>query len=211
VKLVQMPTALLHVGDADLDRAGVDPGLLAAFRAYLPHALTERRGFLILAASEDGGHHLLMVLARRIGAALRDANIHLRDSGADLRAGRQALSYLTGPAMVAALAAPDARQSLASVAASFVQDLEGAWPSEIGAPASTDRRALRSLLDKRLAGGRPTFVQAAPGGLPRDVEAALRSRLPVLESARLASALQPSIDWVRKTEYRGARADPFTR
>jgi hypothetical protein len=88
--------------------------------------------------------------------------------------------------MVAALAAPDARQSLASVAACFVQDLEGAWLPEVGAPTSTDWRALRSLLDERLAAGRPTFVQAAPGGLPRDVEAALRSRWPVLESARLA-------------------------
>ena len=56
MKLVQMPTDLLHLEDADLDRAGVEPSLLAAFRAYLPAALGERRGLAILASPEAGAH-----------------------------------------------------------------------------------------------------------------------------------------------------------
>src|SRR4051794_4892630 len=113
VKLVQMPTALLRVDEAELDAVGIDPGVLVAFRAYLPCALAERRGLLILVSAADGGHHLLMVLARRIGAALRDANIHLRDRGSDLRADRQKLCYLPGPAVVKALGETHARRSLA--------------------------------------------------------------------------------------------------
>jgi hypothetical protein len=189
VKLVQMPTALLRVDEAELDAAGVDPGLLAAFRAYLPTvvserrpALIERRGLLILASVPGGGHHLLMVLARRIGAALRDANIHLRDWGGDLKAGRQKLCYLPGPALAGALDRPDLRLALTAEAACFVADLERIWhPAPAGAaPSGPD--ALRSLLDERLAAGRPTFLQADPGALPQDVEAMLRARLPALRS-----------------------------
>jgi hypothetical protein len=190
VKLVQMPTALLHLDEAELDGAGIDPGLLAAFRAYLPcvsselpPALNEPRGVLILASASAGGHHLLMVLARRIGAALRDANIHLRDRGGDMKAARQKLCYLPGPVLVTALGRPDLRLTLIAEAACFAQDLEAIWrPGSAGA-ASPGLDALRSLLDERLAAGRPTFLQAHPGALSQDVEAMLRARLPALESA----------------------------
>jgi hypothetical protein len=183
VKLVQMPTALLRVDEAELDAVGIDPGVLVAFRAYLPCALAERRGLLILVSAADGGHHLLMVLARRIGAALRDANIHLRDRGGDLRADRQKLCYLPGPALVTALDQTSARRELSGEAACFVQDLEAAWHSSSGGAAAPGADALRSLLDERLAPGRPTFLQAAPGALPDVVDAMLRSRLPTLEPA----------------------------
>jgi hypothetical protein len=178
-----MPTVLLRVGEADLDAAGVDPGLLAAFRSYLPHVLAEQGGMLILAAPAEGGHHLLMVLARRIGAALRDANIHLRDRGGDLKTGRQKLCYLPGPLLLAALGEPDAARALLGEAACFVQDLEGADLPEPSSTTPGGPDALRSLLDQRLAAGRPTFLQAAPGRLSPDLETMLRGRLPVLEAA----------------------------
>ena len=138
---------------------------------------------LILALPTKGGHHLLMVLARRIGAALRDANIHLRDGGGDLKAGRQKLCYLPGPALLAALGEPDAARALTHEAACFVQDLEGADLLGPSSTTSDGQDALRSLLDQRLAAGRPTFLQAAPGRLSPDVETMLRDRLPVLEAA----------------------------
>src|SRR5688572_28377239 len=130
VKLVQIPTDLLRLEDADLDAAGLDPNLLAAFRTYLPGALDERRGLAILAPAEAGGHLLLIVLARRIGAALRDANIRLRDGGGDLKAGRQKLCYLPGTMLGRALGLPAARAELAGEAACFVQDLDAAWAIE---------------------------------------------------------------------------------
>ena len=176
-----MPTALLHLEDADLDEADVDPGLLAAFRSYLPGALTARRGLAILAPTDAGAHLLLVVLARRVGVALRDANIHLRDSGGDLKAGRKKLCYLPGDALGAALALPGLRTELAREAACFLQDLEGAWASGQAAPAPLEPSALLELLDDRLAAGRPTFLNAAPNGLPAGLEDGLRARLPVLD------------------------------
>src|ERR1041385_4478442 len=98
-----MPTFLLRLGDADLDDAGVDPALLLAFRGYLPRALEETRGLAILAPASAGTERLLMVLARRIGAALRDENIHLRERGGNLKAGRRKLCYLPGHALLHAL------------------------------------------------------------------------------------------------------------
>jgi hypothetical protein len=182
-----MPTGLIHVEDADLDGANVDPGLLAAYRAYLPRLLEDRRGLLMLAAPSEGGHHLLMLLARRIGAALRDANIRLRDGGGDMQAGKLRLCYLPGADLALALADPAHRRTLAAEAACFVQDLEGAWlAGESGSAASTVPEALRSLLDERLAAGRPTFLQAAPGTLPPAAARELRARLPVLGSTALA-------------------------
>jgi hypothetical protein len=183
VKLVQMPTALLHLGDDDLDDVGIDRRLLADFRVRLSRAVEHQQGLLVLVSAEAGGHHLLMVLARRIGVTLRDANIHLRDAGGDIKSGRQKLCYLTGSALASALNAADWRRVLAAEAACFVQDLDEVWrPGECRAGA-TDWGMLRSLLDERLAAGRPTFVQAAPDQVPRELEALLRRRLPVLESA----------------------------
>jgi hypothetical protein len=173
VKLVQMPVGLLHVDEADLDRAGVEPGLLAAYRAYLPRALEDRRGLLILAPPSQGGHHLLMLLARRIGAALRDANIRSRDAGGDMRASKLRICYLPGALLPTALATPDDRLVLATEAACFVQDLEDA-----------DLDTLLSLVAERQAGGLPTFLQVDAARLLPVHERELRARLPVLESPR---------------------------
>jgi hypothetical protein len=180
VKLVQMPRDLLHLEDADLDRADLDPGLLAAFRAYLPRVLDERRGLAILAPSA-AGTCLLMVLARRIGVAMRDANIHLRDSGGDIKVGKQQLCYLPGHLLDDALVNPDTRAALAREAACFVQDLDGAWSGADERTLPPD--ALLDLLDERLAAGRPTFLNAVADRLPPVVEAAIRARLDVLELA----------------------------
>lgn len=188
MKLVQMPTDLLHLEDADLDRARIDPGLLAAFRAYLPEALDERRGLAILAPPDTGAHRLLMVLARRIGVALRDANIRLRDDGGDLKAWRKKLCYLPGDALGAALGLPGARRELGREAACFVQDLDAAWaagPSGmthgLANTASPAPDALLDLLDERLVEGRPTFLCADPRRLPPGLVDGLRARLPTLE------------------------------
>ena len=180
MKLVQMPTDLLHLDEADLASAGVDPSLLATFRAYLPSAQADTRGVAILAPAAAGTREVLMVLARRIGAALRDENIDLRERGGDLKSGRKKLCYLPGSALPAALGAPRARRTLAAEAACFVQDLEGAWATG-SAGSALKSGALLDLLDERLAGGRPTFLTAAPDRLPAEVERGLRTRLPVLE------------------------------
>jgi hypothetical protein len=179
MRLVQMPSALLHLDDADLDGVGLDPTLLAGFRAYLPLALEERRGLAVLAPADAGAHRLLMVLARRVGAALRDANIHLRDRGGDLKAGRKKLCYLPGSELGAALTTPGVRAALAGEAACFFQDLDAAWAAERAALAPG---ALLDLLDERLAAGRPTFLNAAPDRLPPGLAAGLRARLSVVEA-----------------------------
>jgi hypothetical protein len=176
-----MPVELLHLQDEELDRAGVDPSLLAAFRSYLPGALDDRRGLAILAPSAAGTHMMLMVLARRIGAALRDANIHLRDRGGDLKIGRQKLCYLPGQALAAALTTPSTRQALAGEAACFFQDVDGAWPAEHAESEWLDPDELLGLLDQRLAAGRPTFLQATADRLPSGLEGEIRARLPILE------------------------------
>lgn len=190
-----MPVELIHLEDADLDGRGVEPGLLAAFRAYLPSVLNERRelaerrGLTILAPASSG-RLLLMVLARRIGAALRDANIDLREGGGDLKAGRQKLCYLPGGLLAEALDSPKARLALADEAACFVQDLDAAWMAEARARPRTDDRtaalvleppALLALLDERLAAGRPTFLTADPARLPPGLAAELRARFTTLE------------------------------
>ena len=180
MKLVQMPTSLLHLQDADLDDAGLDPSLLAAFRAYLPQAPDDQHGLAILAPAGAGGRRLLMVLARRIGAALRDANIALRDGGGDLKAGRKKLCYLPGSTLGAALQLPAARRELVREAACFLQDLDAAWTDRRSDPATLEPRVLLDLLDGRRAARRPTFLNAAPERLPAIFADALRARLPIL-------------------------------
>jgi hypothetical protein len=181
MKLVQMPASLLHVEDADLDGADVGPGILAAFRAYLPTALDERRGLAILAAGSGGGQRMLMLLARRVGAALRDENIRRRDSGNDMTVRKLQLCYLPGSLLPAGLNHPRARADLAREAACFFQNLDSAWQADYPGSTSRDATALLGLLDERLAAGRPTFLNAAPDRLPPGLEDALRARLPVLE------------------------------
>src|SRR5215204_2759806 len=130
VKLVQMPTDLLHLDDAELSAVDVAPGLLEAFRLYLPRALDDRRGAAMLAPPSARTRELLMVLARRVGATLRDENIRLRERGGDLRSARKKLCYLPGRAMPKALRDPVARRALAHEAACFIQDLDTAWPED---------------------------------------------------------------------------------
>lgn len=180
MKRVQMPPDLIHIEDADLDDVGLDPNLLADFRAYLPHALEDRQGVAILAPPPVGTDAVLMVLARRIGAALRDDNIRMRERGGDVKAGRKKLCYLPGSALPAALDDPAARCDLANEAACFLQGLDRAW-AEVPADQRPDLTSrLFNLLDERLAAGRPTFLTAV-GSLPADVERELRARLPVIE------------------------------
>jgi hypothetical protein len=181
MKLVQMPTELLHLGDAGLPAAGVDPRLLGAFRSYLPGALEDRRGVAILAPPAAGTRPVLMVLARRIGAALRDENIRRREQGGDLKRGRKKLCYLPGSALPAALGRPSTRRVLADEAACFFQDLEAAWTAGAAGAAPLAPRAVLDLLDERLAAARPTFLSAAPEHLPTGLERGLRDRLPIIE------------------------------
>ncbi len=183
MKLVQMPTALIHLEDAQLDGVGVDAGLLTAFRAYLPHALGETRGLAILAPATAGTERLLMILARRIGAALRDENIHLRERGGDVKAGRKKLCYLPGHALPTALDDLESRRALVSEAACFFQNLDGAWRDAQAGPRRVDSMPLLRLLDERLADGRPTFLTADPARLPSGLAGELRARLPVLQPA----------------------------
>lgn len=86
-----MPVEWLHVDEEDLPRLGVDAGLLAGFRRYLDGERGGLESVAILAPPEVGTCELLMVLARRVGAALRDANIRLRDRSGDLAARRHTL------------------------------------------------------------------------------------------------------------------------
>lgn len=183
MKLVQMPTDLLRLQDADLDNVGLDPSLLAVFRAYLPRAVDDQHGLAILAPAGAGGHRLLMVLARRIGAALRDANIALRDGGGDLRAERKKLCYLPGGVLGEALSLPDARRELLREAACFVQDLDAAWATGQQGARMLVPDALLDLLDERLAASRPIFLNASPDRLPPGLADALRARLPILSPA----------------------------
>ncbi len=178
-----MPAELVRFGDADLDAAGLDARLLAAFRAYLPEALDDRLGVAILTPAGSGGHLPLMVLARQIGAALRDENIHLRDAGGDIKAEKKRLCYLPGYALGAALASPEARQTLVDEAACFFQDLDSAWSTESADAAPPTADVVVDLLRERLAGRRPTFVNADPAGLPPALERELRARLRVIASA----------------------------
>jgi hypothetical protein len=137
----------------------------------------------ILAASGAGTRELLMVLARRIGAALRDENIHLRERGGDLKAGRKKLCYLPGRALPSAFGTSGARRALADEAACFFQDLDEAWAAEQTAGTMLSATVLLDLLDERLAGGRPTFLSADPDRLPSGLERGLRARLRMLDPA----------------------------
>ena len=121
-----------------------------------------------------------MVLARRIGAALRDANIRLRDDGGDLKSGRRKLCYLPGDVLGAALDRPSARGELAHEAACFLQDLDAAWAANPAIPALPEPGVLLDLLDERLAAGRPTFLSAAPARLPPGLQPELQARFPTI-------------------------------
>jgi hypothetical protein len=176
-----MPTDLLHLDDADLSDLGIDPMVLIAFRSYLTRASTDPLGMAILASPSAGTRELLMVLARRVGATLRDENIALRDTGGDLRPRRKKLCYLPGWAIPAALHDPIARRSIGTEAACFIQDVDAIWAPVRPAPGVLAPAAVLDLLDERLAARRPTFVSAAPSRLPQGLEHDLRVRLSIIE------------------------------
>ncbi|MFN0072183.1 MAG: hypothetical protein ACKVVP_11920 [Chloroflexota bacterium] len=174
-----MPTHLLHVEANDLPAHGQECELLSAFRAYLPRALQETRGVAILAPDSDSTTAMLMVLARNIGAALRDDNIRMRAGGHDMRTERKSLAYLPGTMLATALADSEAYQTLTSVAACFIQDLALTWSD--GSPDLPE--IWLNLLTARLAASRPTFLSADPASLPASVREALRRGLTVIEQS----------------------------
>lgn len=195
MKLVRMPAELLHIEEERLPALGVDDRLLAQFRSYraaLPDGpigeacpapgtsgWEAAESLAILAPPEAGSRQLLMVIARRVGAALRDENIRLRDLGGDLEAGRSKLCYLPGSALREALGSPSARRALDREAACFFQDLDAAWTgADDGSPL--DPNAFLALLDTRLGLGLRTFLSADPPRLPSGLEPGLRGRLRVL-------------------------------
>jgi hypothetical protein len=185
-----MPVELLHLEELDLRERGVDERLLSGFEAYrstVPNVGTtgwaRAESLAILAPPEAGTRELLMVVARRVGAALRDENIHLRDRGGDLNAGRRKLCYLPGQALPEALRTPSTRRALEREAACFLQELDAAWPEGQAEPAPLAPAALLALLDTRLAGGRATFLSADPRHLPAGLDGEIRDRMRVLDLA----------------------------
>ena len=180
VKLVQMPPELIHIEEVDIVAAGIEPRLLADFQAYLPGVLEDRRGLAILLPLGSGGVQLLMLLARRVGAALRDENINLRDTGGDIKGGKKRLCYLPGDVLGDAFEEAETRQALTNEAACFLQDLDQVWAGRVPESATPTPRQLLTLLDVRLAAGLPTFLTADPAVLPPEVLAGLRARLQML-------------------------------
>ncbi|MGE3910658.1 MAG: hypothetical protein AB7K36_14950 [Chloroflexota bacterium] len=183
MRLVQMPPHLIRVDEADLVAADIEPGVLAQFQTYLPSVLEERRGVALLLPTGAGGDMLLMLLARRVGAALRDENIRLRDTGGDIKGEKKRLCYLPGDVLYEAYDTAADRQSLANEAACFFQDLDAVWAGRVPESATPRPDTFLALLDVRLAAGLPTFLNADPSTLPPAVLDGLRARLQVIEPA----------------------------
>jgi hypothetical protein len=181
MKLVQMPVELLHLTVDDLPDLGLEAALVAEFRRYLDRDPAGLESLAILAPPEAGSRALLMVLARRIGAALRDANIHLRDRGGDLATHRQKLCYLPGPVLPEALRTPTARRTLERETAVFFQDLDAAWQAEQVSVEPLPPVSFLTLLETRASHQRPTFLTADPRALPRDLPREIRARMRTLE------------------------------
>lgn len=193
MKLVQMPRALLTVEPDDLPELGVHPALVEAVAARCAGDPLAIPSLAMLGPRTAGTTAALMVLARRIGAALRDENIRLRDRGGDLRGGRRKLCYLPGSSLRAALEAVSGRRALESEAVLFLQDLDDAWANARCADSAeaastavdsasaeatmTAESAIVGLLVLRRRRGLRTFVTADPVALPAAVHAALRAEL----------------------------------
>ena len=175
MKLVQMPRDLLTVEVEDLSALGIHPALVEAVAARCAGDPLAIRSLALLGPRAAGTTAALMVLARRIGTALRDENIRLRDRGGDLRRGRRKLCYLPGAALRTAIDTEYARRALESEAVVFVQDLEDAWSGD-GAPARL-ADAVSGLLAQRGRRGLRTFVSADPAVLPAGVRAAVLAQL----------------------------------
>ena len=178
MKLVRMPTDLLHIEDSGLDVLDVDPELLSSFREQLTHVLESSIDVAILAPATMGTRAILMLLARRIGARLRDDNIQRRERGENLQSGRKKLCYLPGRLLVPALGDLVARQALIVEAAVFVQDLD-----EIGLHTDADFAPFSpvTLFQKRRATGRVSLVSADPRRLSSELEQELRAHMLVIE------------------------------
>ena len=176
MKLVQMPAHLLHVDVDDLPGLGVAPALLKRFDEFRARCLEAPASLAIFGPPAAGTRELLMVLARHIGAALRDENIKLRDRGDDLQTGRKKLCYLPGSALSEALRDPAARRTLEREAACFLQDLDAAFHAGVSPAPVLD------LLEARQVAGRPTFLSADSTNLPAELERELRKRTTVIES-----------------------------
>ena len=178
-----MPVELIHVDADDLAGLNIERALLSEFRPYLDHDPTELESLAILAPPEAGSRELLMVLARRVGASLRDENIRLRDRGGDLRAQRKKLCYIPGIALPEAFRDPAARRALEREAAVFFQELETAWQAKRADSSSLVPGSFLALLDARAARGLSTFLSADPRALPPCLGPGIRARMRVLEPA----------------------------
>ena len=124
-----------------------------------------------------------MLLARRVGAALRDENIQVRDTGGDIKGSKKRLCYLPGDVLYEAFEEAATRQALADEAACFLQDLDLVWKGRVPESATPQPAEFLKLLDTRLAAGLPTFLNADRATLPAAVLDGLRARLQVLEPA----------------------------
>lgn len=173
MKLVQMPAELVHVELSDLTGRGVNPELLSALEAYAPRAAADTRGLALLRPREGGTAAALMVVARQVGAALRDENIRRRDSGDDMRVTKKQLCYLPGSAFSEALEDASVAGALTREAALFIQDLDSAGEAHL-------QQAFLALLAARHQAGLPTFISADPAHLSPDLLAAIQERLSVL-------------------------------
>ena len=173
-----MPRDLLTVDQADLPALGVHPALVDAVAARHEADPLAIRSVALLGPRSAGTTAALMVLARRIGAALRDENIRLRDRGGDLRHGRRKLCYLPGTSLPAALGDDRALRALESEGVVFIQDLDDAWAG--AADAAAIDPAVMSLLALRDRGGGRTFVSADPVALPAAVREALVAGLEIV-------------------------------
>jgi len=122
-----------------------------------------------------------MLLARRVGAALRDENIQVRDTGGDIKAAKKRLCYLPGGVLNEAFEEAEARAALANEAACFVPDLDQVWAGRVPESATLRPAQFLALLDARLAAGLPTFLTADPSHLPADVVAGIRLRFLTLD------------------------------
>ena len=178
MKLVQMPRDLLTVELDDLPALGVHPALIEAVAARCAGDPLAVPSLALLGPRAAGTTAALMVLARRIGVALRDANIRLRDTGSDLRRGRRKLCYLPGSALPAALDAADTRRALQWEAAVFLQDLDGAWKDTHH--AEEVELAVAALVADRRRHGSRTFVSADPTALPAAVYETLDAELEIV-------------------------------
>lgn len=168
MKLVRMPRELLTVEAADLPSLGVPDDLTCAAAELASRDGLTLPSAVVLGPREAGTTAVLMLVARKVGAAFRDRNIRLRDGG-DTTTRRLRLCYLPGAILPEALASDEDRRALESEAAVFLQDLDDARRS--GDDGAVDdsadvERAVLDLLRARNGAALQSFVSADPARLP---------------------------------------------